>query len=140
MYELLLFLHVLAAAGLFATIATFSAVALGAEVDRRSVGIATALWGVSGISVLVLGILIVLVHDDDAGVPDYGIFDGWIILAVVLWLVATGFGEAAQRAPRSDSPADGRALTMDSRQRAMHWLRVAAVIALLVVMVWKPGA
>ena len=140
MYELLLFLHVLAAAGLFATIATFSAVAFGAEVDRRSVGIANALWGVSGISVLVLGILIVLVHDDDAGVPDYGIFDGWIILAVVLWLAATGFGEAAQRTPRSERPGEDGVLTMDSRQRAMHWLRVAAVIALLVVMVWKPGA
>ena len=113
MYDLLLFLHVLTAAGLFATIATFTALSFGAAVDRRSVGIANAL---------------------------YGLFDGWILLAIVLWLAAGGFGDAAQRTLRDDRPGKDTVLAMDSRQRLMHWLRVAAVIALLVAMVWKPGA
>ena len=140
MYDLLLFLHVLTAAGLFATIATFTALSFGAAVDRRSVGIANALWALSLISILVLGVLLIVVNDDDAGLPDYGLFDGWILLAIVLWLAAGGFGDAAQRTLRDDRPGKDTVLAMDSRQRLMHWLRVAAVIALLVVMVWKPGA
>ena len=137
MYDLLLFLHVLAAAGLFAAIATYSAVAFGANVDRGSLSIANVGWNASAGVVLVLGILLVVVNDDEGGLPDYGIFDGWILLAIALWLAAGGLGEAAQRGLGEDAHG---AVAMDSRQRAMHWLRVAAVIALLVVMVWKPGA
>ncbi len=104
MYDLLLFLHVLTAAGLFATISTFTALSFGAAVDRRSVGIANALWGLSLISILLLGVLLIVVNDDEAGLPDYGLFDGWILLAIVLWLAAGGFGDAAQRTLRDDRP------------------------------------
>jgi hypothetical protein len=36
--------------------------------------------------------------------------------------------------------ADGGAVAVDSRAAAMHWLRTLLVLALLVVMVYKPGA
>jgi hypothetical protein len=137
MYDLLLFLHILAAAGLFAAMATYSAVAFGASVDSRSLSIANVSWNASAGAILILGILLVVIDDDEAGLPHYGIFDGWILLAIVLWLAAGGIGEAAQRG--LDGRGDG-SVVMDSRQRLMHWLRVATVIALLVVMIWKPGA
>jgi hypothetical protein len=137
MYDLLLFLHILAAAGLFAAMATYSAVAFGASVDSRSLSIANVTWNASAGAILILGILLVVIDDDEGGLPHYGIFDGWILLAIALWLAAGGLGEAAQR---DSGEGGGTASAMDSRQRLMHWLRVAAVIALLVVMVWKPGA
>lgn len=131
MSETLLFLHVLAGAALFGTIVAFSAVALGATVDRRSIAIANVLWGGALILTLILGLALAV--DYDAYEP----WDGWVLAAIVLWLAAGGTGDAAQRGLRD---GEGGVLTMESRQRLMHWIRVAIVIALLVIMVWKPGA
>lgn len=131
MSETLLFLHVLAGAALFGTIVAFSAVALGATVDRRSIAIANVLWGGALILTLILGLALAI--DYDAYEP----WDGWVLAAIVLWLAAGGTGDAAQRGLRD---GEGGVLTMESRQRLMHWIRVAIVIALLVIMVWKPGA
>lgn len=132
MYETLLFLHVLAAAALFGTIVAFSAVALGATVDRRSIAIANVLWGGALILTLILGLALAIDYDA------YELWDGWVLAAIVLWLAAGGTGDAAQRGLRDGG--EGGVLTMESRQRLMHWIRVAIVVALLVIMVWKPGA
>lgn len=137
MSETLLFLHVLAGAALFGTIVAFSAVALGATVDRRSIAIANVLWGGALILTLILGLALAI--DYDAYEP----WDGWVLAAIVLWLAAGGTGDAAQRGLREGEDGEGGEggmLTMESRQRLMHWIRVAIVIALLVIMVWKPGA
>jgi hypothetical protein len=47
--------------------------------------------------------------------------------------VATGLGQSVQRRFGGDDD-DQRAVI------AMHWLRTIVVLALLVTMVWKPGA
>ena len=89
-------------------------------------------WGLGGLGTIALGIWLALYLDA------YKITDGWILTAIVLWLAATGTGvpvSAAFRPRGDDSP-----IAADQRVLMLHWLRTLLVIALLVVMVWKPGA
>jgi hypothetical protein len=121
----LLFLHLLSAFLLAVTVVMYSAVALGAATTGRALFVADRCWDVGGLGTLVLGIWLALNLDE------YGIFDGWIIGAIVLWLVATGLGQTVQRRIAADE---------SSAVATMHWLRTLTVLALLVLMVWKPGA
>src|ERR1700742_1487626 len=128
MYDTLLFLHVLAAFMLVSTVVTFSAVALGATAGVRAVSVADVLWNVGGLGTLVLGIWLAL--DVDA----YELWDGWVLIAIVLWAFAT---EAGRRA-RLDLEPVGAGLA--ARATTWHWLPPVLVLALLVVMIWRPGA
>ena len=132
MYHALLFFHVLSAFLLFGAVVMYSAFVLGAPVDARARVIAEALWGVGGFGTLALGIWLALYLDA------YKIYDGWIIAAVVLWFLATGAGARTSRGVQP--AADGRPVAIDSRTAALHWLRTLLVVALLLVMVYKPGA
>jgi hypothetical protein len=125
MYDWLLFLHLVAAFLLGATIVMYSAVALGAAAPGRTLFIADRCWDVGGLGTLIFGIWLALNLDQ------YDFFDGWILGALVLWFVATGLGQTVQR-----RMAGGDA----SAIAAMHWIRTLVVIGLLVLMVWKPGA
>jgi len=133
-YDTLLFLHVLTAFALVATVVIFSAFAFGATPDARVLTVGNALWNVGGLATLILGIWLALY------VKGYEIWDGWIITAIVLWAIATELGRRAQvgyMAAISDPAAE----SMAARQATlMHWLRSLAVLALLVVMIYKPGA
>ena len=137
MYDWLLFLHVLAAFLLGVTVVMYSAVALGGVLGGRATFVADRCWDVGGLGTLVLGIWLAL-HLDE-----YDFFDGWIIGAIVLWMIATGLGETVRRRlPEGDT--GGRAATTGSVTTGavitMHWLRTLTVLALLVLMIWKPGA
>jgi hypothetical protein len=127
-YDWLLFLHVLAAFMLATTVVTYSAVVLGAPAGERAVFVANMMWDIGGLATLVLGIWLAI------DVDGYEVWDGWIIAAIVLWLIATGLGQEVRRAAGGDGDVTtGRAATM-------HWLRTLTVLALLVLMIWKPGA
>jgi hypothetical protein len=132
MYEALLFFHVLAAFFLAMGVVIYSGFVFGSPVNRPTRLVAEILWGVGGLGTLALGIWLALNR------PEYEIWDGWIIGAIVLWLAATGTGQPVSAAfqPRGDDSA----IAVDQRVVLMHWLRVILVVALLVVMVWKPGA
>ena len=125
MYDWLLFLHVISAFLLGVTIVVYSAVALGANTSGRTMFMADRCWDVGGVGTLVLGIWLAL-H-----LEQYGLFDGWILGAIGLWMVATGLGQSVIR-----RRAAGETAAIDT----MHWLRTLAVIGLLVLMLWKPGA
>jgi hypothetical protein len=131
MYEALLFSHVLAAFFLAMGVVIYSGFVLGGPVNRATRLVGEILWGVGGLGTLVLGIWLALNR------PEYEIWDGWIIGAIVLWLAATGTGQPVSMAfqPRGDDSA----IAVDQRITLMHWLRTLLVVALLVVMVWKPG-
>ena len=124
MYDWLLFLHVLAAFMVAATAVMYTAVALGASPGRPTIRVADGLWNVGGLGTLILGIWLALYVDG------YEIWDGWILGAIAVWLIATGTGERA-RAGLAEGAANFTAL---------HWVRTLAVLGLLVLMVWKPGA
>jgi hypothetical protein len=126
-YDWLLFFHLLAAFLLAVTAVTYSAVALGAAASGRTMFVADRCWDVGGIGTLVLGVWLALYLDQ------YEFWDGWIIGALVLWLVATGLGDGVRRRFAQAEVADNRAALL-------HWLRTLAVLGLLVLMVWKPGA
>jgi hypothetical protein len=132
MTETLLFLHVLAAFLLVGGVAIYSAFILGAPVNRPTRTTGEVLWGVGGLGTLVLGIWLAL------DIDGYEIWDGWIITAIVLWLLATGAGGQVSRSvqPRGDDSA----LALPTAVVAAHWARTLLVVALLVVMVYKPGA
>lgn len=128
MYDWLLFLHVLAAFMLATTVVTYSAVVLGAPAGERAVSVANVMWDVGGLATLVLGIWLAL------DVDGYEVWDGWIIGAIVLWVVATGLGQEVRKSAGAGGDVTaGRAATL-------HWLRTLTVLALLVLMIWKPGA
>ena len=125
MYDWLLFLHLVAAFLLAATIVMYSAVALGATSSPRMLFVADRCWDVGGLGTLIFGIWLALNLDQ------YDFFDGWILLALLLWFVATGLGQTVQRGIGGD---DIRSVI------ALHWIRTIVVIGLLVTMIWKPGA
>ena len=132
MYHALLFLHVLSAFFLAAGIVIYSSFALGGPVTRTSKVIAEVLWGVGGLGTLVFGVWLALNR------PEYEIYDGWIIAAIVLWFLATGSGA---RAGRGIQPTgDDSSVAIDRRTLFAHWMRVLWFVLLLIVMVWKPGA
>src|SRR5918996_6573096 len=127
MYETLLFFHILAAFFLAAGVVIYTSFVLGSPVNGPTRIVAEALWGIGGLGTLGLGIWLALNLDE------YEFWDGWIIGAIVLWLAATGTGD-------SDRRQLAEAEAVESRVALMHWLRTVAVIGLLVLMVWKPGA
>jgi hypothetical protein len=124
-YDWLLFLHLVAAFLLAVTIVMYSAVALGATTSPRMLFVADRCWDVGGLGTLIFGIWLAL------NLEQYDFFDGWILLALFLWFVATGLGQTVQRRIGGD---DIRAAI------ALHWIRTIVVIGLLVTMIWKPGA
>ena len=132
MYHALLFFHVLAAFFLAAGIVIYSSFVLGGPVTRPTRTIAEILWGVGGLGTLVFGIWLAINR------PEYELWNGWIIAALVLWVLATGSGAQASRGVR---PTEGdTAVAIDRRTMFAHWMRVLWFTLLLVVMVWKPGA
>jgi hypothetical protein len=127
-YHALLFFHLIAAFLLAVTIVMYSAVALGATSSPRMLFVADRCWDVGGLGTLIFGIWLAL------NLEQYDFFDFWILLALVLWVVATGLGQGVQRRMGTEDVRAARAVN------SMHWLRTIVVIALLVTMVWKPGA
>jgi hypothetical protein len=68
-----------------------------------------------------------------------------MVTAVTYSAVAIGAPtELGRRAKEGYAPAkplaEGGAVAVAERASLMHWLRTLAVIGLLVLMIWKPGA
>ena len=124
MTDALLFLHVLSAFLLMATVVMLSGVALGTPAPGRTVSLANLFWDVGGLGTLVFGVWLAL------DIDGYGLLDFWILAAIVLWAVATELGRRA-RATVGDAAG---------RFAQWHWLRTAVVVLLLADMIFKPGA
>ena len=143
-YEVLLFLHLLSAFALVAGLVLYYTVLVGARraasaADAkpllRMTGLATALWNVGGLGVLVFGVWLAL--------DVYEIWDAWILLAIVLWVVASAAGGPLSRDYRTASGEDGDAALATvraSRTSLLLAVASAASFALLLVMIFKPGA
>ena len=115
MIDFVLFLHVLAAFMLAATVVMSGAVVLGAAVPERTVRLSNLLWDIGGGGTLIFGVWLAL--------DEYSLLDAWILAALVLWAIAAELGRRAR-----------------DELRPWHWLRAIVVVLLLVDMVWKPGA
>ncbi len=131
--QTLLFLHVLAAFAMASTVVIHTAFALGAAPQSRPVTLtADVLWAVGGLGTIVLGVILAL----DEG---YSLLSGWIIGAIVLWMGATELGRRAQVGFAGRGGGASGSSSYAAKATTMHWLRAAAVVAILVLMVWKPG-
>jgi hypothetical protein len=131
-YDTLLFLHLLSAFIAFVTIAIFGAYVLGAPMGRAGFRIADMSWNVSGAGLTIFGIWLALYVDG------YEIWDGWILGALGLFVVASLFGAWARTGVVK--MMEGGAEPSDRRVAAWHWLRTLSLIGILALMIWKPGA
>ena len=154
-YDWLLFLHVTGAflvigGAAMAGVFNFSALRSERPSDVvlffRFARIAVAAIGVG--LVLTLGFGLWLVHD--AG---YGWGETWIVLALVLWVLSSAMGgiggnrekQVRELAERLTAEGDVPSPELSARLRDPVWLALSwgsgiVVIAVLALMIWKPGA
>ena len=137
LYDWLLFLHVLSAflvvGGLTALWGLLLATRPGApmvaaEEARRYGRIMGPIVGVGMGGAILLGIALAI--DSERYHP----WDGWVIAALVLWLFAGWAGGEAGKRFEKD-PVAGRSAGI-----GFQALNSLAVLAILVLMIWKPGA
>jgi uncharacterized membrane protein len=149
-YEWLLFLHVLAAVMLVAGVVFFAALLIaGRRASGRDEflpllrlsGPGFLLWNVGGLAVLVFGVWLAIDLDQ------YDVTDGWIIGAIVLWVLASAAGgragaayREAVTAPEAEAGAKLAAAVQSGQALVLHGAMAVTVLALLVVMIYKPGA
>jgi hypothetical protein len=132
LYEWLLFLHVLAAFLLVAGVVVYGVLLVGpaGEPVSRALGPpALALWNVGGLGVLVFGVWLALEVDG------YELWDGWIIAALILWIVASAAGGRLGAGVR-----EGQSVRGIDRAGVMLAVMSLATAALLLDMIFKPGA
>ena len=135
----LLFLHVLAAFAYAASVVVYGVVLAGARTPASGprpalglMGLGRRLWDIGGVGTLVLGIALAL------DIDGYQIWDGWILAALVLWGVSGYAGEKMQKA--LIEARDGESRELGARGGLMFAVMAAAVAAVLIVMIYKPGA
>jgi uncharacterized membrane protein len=154
-YDWLLFLHVSGAFFLVGGSVTAAAFNVSALRRERPSEIATLL-GLTRIAVFSIyaGVLLTivfglwLVH-----VRGYGYGDAWIVATLVLWVYSNAAGgvggkreddtrKLAERlAAEGDRPSgDLRARLRDPLTLALEYSGGLAIVAVLVLMIWKPGA
>ncbi len=152
----LLALHVLSAFALIAALVLFSALMVaGWAIDRperavaysRLAAVGGPLVGAGAGLALLLGIALAIDLDD------YQVWDAWILASIVLWAIGgaagsrvgthyAGVQELAQRlAGEGAQPSPELAARLSDRRAAtLHVITVAAFAAILVLMIFKPGA
>ena len=154
-YEWLLFLHV---TGAFLVLGgavmggVFNLFALGRERPSEIVLLyRLARYAVTSISIgMLLTIALGLWLVSDAGY-DWG--DGWIVASLLLWVLANALGGIGGRrerktrelaealAAQGDVPSSElRARLRDPVTLALSWGSGIAVLGILALMIWKPGA
>lgn len=108
--------------------------------------VGVALVSLGALAVLVLGVWLA----EEGG---YGVGDEWVVASLVLWAVALALGGVGGRAYRrarelaerlaaeGDAPSEELDRLVRARAAlALNWASLAAVLAILVLMIWKPGA
>jgi hypothetical protein len=147
-FDTLLFLHVLAAFAIVATVVVYSAFALGWTADSRLLIVGRVMWAIGGLGTLVFGVWLAFY------VQGYEIYDGWIIAALVLWAVSGALGQrtgvAYMRGMTKAKELDGAGQTGPNAELSalnrttggvvLHALVSAAALLLVLDMVFKPGA
>ncbi|HET6683555.1 MAG TPA: DUF2269 family protein [Gaiella sp.] len=152
----ILALHLLSAVALIAALTTFSVmiVALWRTDDPAAVTsfmrlglVGNVLVTVGSLGTIVFGVWLAISLDA------YQLWDGWVIAAIVLWVIAMALGrrtgdgyratsEMAAQLVSSGSPRSPELAAAMGTSRAFwtHWLSVIVVVLILIDMIWKPGA
>jgi uncharacterized membrane protein len=157
-YDWLLFFHVASAFALVAALVVYWFIAVvGRNVDRPSESIrlfnivqsANILVIAGTLGTLIFGVWLAI--DSDA----YEVWDGWVLAALALWVISTATGfrggqvyVTAQKLAvrlagegRGDEPSSQlRVLLQDRRSMWLNVVSSAAVLVILILMIYKPGA
>jgi hypothetical protein len=110
------------------------------------VGTATTLVGLVG--AIAFGIWLTILRDD------FQLWDGWVIAAIALWVVATialqrSFTEYAKPVERAkalaasgqnDASAELTTLNRSATGLLLRAVASAAIVLIVIDMIWKPGA
>jgi uncharacterized membrane protein len=155
-YDWLLFLHVAGAfliVGGAAMAGVFNVAALRRERPSeiallfRLTRLATTSISIGMVLALAFGLWLV------AHVDEFSLGEGWVVAALVLWVVANALGgigggrekrtrQLAERlAGEGDAPSPELATRLrDPISLGLSWGSGLVVLALLAIMIWKPGA
>jgi uncharacterized membrane protein len=104
--------------------------------------------GIGAVGTILLGIWLAF------AVGSYAIWDGWIVAAIVLWVLSTAVGQRTgveytrgvtkakelEAAGQTGPNADLLALNRTSNGVVLHFLASLVVLLILLDMIFKPGA
>ena len=110
--------------------------------------VGNAALGIGMVGTIVFGIWLAF------SVGNYDIWDGWIIAALVLWVISAPLGQRTgaafmkglhkaqelQAAGHTGPSAELFALNRTSSGVVLHFLWSVVVLLILILMIWKPGA
>jgi uncharacterized membrane protein len=141
-YDWLLFLHVLSAVLLVGSVAYFWALLVATRPGRtmfdgaaslRMARPASIAIGIGTAGTLIFGVWLAIYLDE------YHPWDGWIIASLVLWAIGAGAGA---RSGKALTPVGDEYPTPENRRLGvmLHTVVTVAVLVILVLMIWKPGA
>ena len=153
----LLALHVLSAFALVAGLVVFWILIVAVRktdtpegtIRMAPVGkVGNAAVGIGAGGTIVLGVWLAIALDR------YQVWDGWVIAAIVLWVVATALGqrtgkaylqgmnkaEQLQAAGQTGPSAELLALNRTSNGLVLHALSTLVVLLIIIDMIFKPGA
>jgi uncharacterized membrane protein len=139
MYEWLLVLHVLSAFALVAGFAGFWGLTLATRGGGSAAigSLAAAFGAVTGLGTLgtlVFGIWLAIYVDG------YELWDGWIIASLVLWVIGTGAGRQTGVVMTQAGLGGADAPRLRRRGLLLQVVASLSILAILVLMIFKPGA
>ena len=153
----ILALHVLSAFAMVGAMVLFWIVIVAMRnVDTVSQTLAYAPTASLGGSVIGAGVLGTLVFGVWLAISkdEYQLWDFWIVAALVLWAIGAGTGARGgkeytkalararelQSAGEQGQPGELRALNRSSTGLRLHTVSSVVAVAVLILMIWKPGA
>lgn len=155
LYDWLLALHILSAFAWISALVVYSvAIAAGWRLTLPSDVVRVFKVARVGDPLIAVGMIGTIVFGIWLAFDKYEIWDGWIITALVLWLVAGAVGgrlgkvyngvrdraKALVDEGRDASNPELTAMLRSQRGLVLHVLSCLIVLAILVVMIYKPGA
>lgn len=155
--EWMLAFHVLSAFSLIAGLVIFWVlIVAGRNIDTPGdtlrlgpvARVGTATVGAGMVGTIIFGIYLAFALDG------YAIWDGWIIAAIVLWIIGGAVGRRTgeeylnapkkalelQEAGQTGPNAELLALNRTSRGVLLHSVTSLVALLILIDMIWKPGA
>jgi F0F1-type ATP synthase membrane subunit c/vacuolar-type H+-ATPase subunit K len=142
-YDFLLFVHVLFAFTMVAAVTLFWALIVSSRPGRESLTPATAMWlgragtitvGIGSLGALIFGVWLAI------DVDGYELWDGWILASLIFWAIAVPVGARGGKYFEQAAREPENAVALRRTGLAFQSVASAALLLVLVMMIFKPGA